>query len=271
MSRVILITGASSGIGFEAAKQLAQQGHTVYGAARRIDRLQSLTQYGVTPVALDVTDGAAAKVVVDQIIAKENRLDVLINNAGYGSYGAVEEVSIDEAKRQFDVNLFGLAQITKLVLPQMRKQHAGTIINTSWMAGKVWTPFGAWYHATKFAVEGFSNAMRLELEPFGIHVVLVEPGAIKTDWGMIAADHLSESSAQGPYAKAAQRTAKNLRRMYSGHFITAPSKIGAVMAKAATAAKPRTHYLTGFGAKPSVFFSRVVPNRVFDAVIKRVM
>jgi len=271
MARVILITGASSGIGFEAAKQLAQAGNIVYGAARRLDRLEELTVYGVTPVALDVTDAAAAQTVVDDIIQKENRLDVLINNAGYGSYGAVEEVSIDEAKRQFDVNLFGLAQMTKLVLPQMRKQHSGTIINTSSMAGKVWTPFGAWYHATKFAVEGFSDSMRLELQPFGIRVVLIEPGAIKTNWGMIAADHLSESSAQGPYAKAAQRTANNLRRLYSSSFITAASKIGRVMAKAATAKRPRTHYLTGFGAKPSVFFSRIVPNQIFDAVIKRVM
>ena len=129
MSKVILITGASSGIGFTTAKDLAEQGHKVYGAARRVEKMEELKQYGVTPIKMDVTDEQSVNEAVEQIIAAEKRIDVLVNNAGYGSYGAVEDVSIDEARRQFEVNVFGLAILTKKVLPYMREQHSGTIIN----------------------------------------------------------------------------------------------------------------------------------------------
>lgn len=271
-NKVILITGASSGIGHDTAKALAEQGHIVYGAARRVEKMDDLKPLGVHPVKLDVTDPNNTKLVVNQILASEGHIDVLVNNAGYGSYGAVEDVPLNEARRQIDVNLLGVADMIKLVTPSMREQHSGTIINISSMAGKVWTPFGAWYHATKFAIEGFSNALRLELEPMGINVVIIEPGAIRTPWGTIAADNLEKVSGNGAYAKAARKTAANMRKMYqSSKMISDPSVITKTIVRAINATRPRTHYLIGFGAKPAVFASRIVSNRTFDKIIKRFM
>lgn len=158
MKKVILITGASAGIGKETAKLLAKEGHIVYGAARRVDKMQELVQYGVRLLAMDVTDDASMIKGVNEIIATEKRIDVLVNNAGYGSYGAVEDVPLDEARYQFEVNVFGLARLIQLVLPHMRSQKSGRIINVSSMGGKFGEPHGAWYHATKFAVKALATA-----------------------------------------------------------------------------------------------------------------
>ena len=188
MKKVILLTGASSGIGYQTAESLAKEGHVVYGAARRIEKMETLKQFVVKPIYLDVTDEESIKSAIDTIIRNEGRIDVLINNAGYGSFGAVEDVDISEAKMQFEVNLFGLARLLQLVLPHMRKQKSGRIINVSSMGGRLTTYFGAWYHATKYALEAFSDALRMEVSDFGIDVSLIEPGGIKTDWGIIAAN-----------------------------------------------------------------------------------
>ena len=143
--KVILVTGASSGIGYQTAEQLAKEGHIVYGAARRVDAMKPLEVFGVTPIRLDITDEVSIKEALNLIIKKENRIDVLVNNAGYGSYGAVENVRIEEAKMQFEVNIFGLARLTQLVLPYMRKQNSGRIINVGSMGGRLTSYFGAWY------------------------------------------------------------------------------------------------------------------------------
>ena len=164
-------------------------------------------------MSLDVTDEESMVNCVREILDKEGRIDVLVNNAGYGSYGAVEDVSMEEARRQVEVNLFGLARMTQLVLPSMRQNKYGKIINISSMGGKVWTSFGAWYHATKFAVEGFSDCLRLEVEPFGIDVIVVEPGGIATDWGVIAAEKLRTASAKGAYKEAANKSADNMVKL----------------------------------------------------------
>ena len=208
MKKVILLTGASSGIGYQTAESLAKEGHIVYGAARRIEKMETLKQFEVKPIYLDVTDEESIKSAIDTIIGDEGRIDVLINNAGYGSYGAIEDVEINEARRQFEVNLFGLARLVQLVLPHMRKQKAGRIINVSSMGGRLTTYFGAWYHATKYALEAFSDALRMEVADFGIDVSLIEPGLIKTDWGIIAANKLSDSSKGGPM----KRSLENIRR-----------------------------------------------------------
>ncbi|SPJ43821.1 putative short-chain type dehydrogenase/reductase VdlC (fragment) [Leuconostoc carnosum] len=160
--KVVLLTGASSGIGYQTAVLLASLDYKVYGAARRVEKMAPLAALGITPIKLDVTDEESSKQAIQEIINQEGRIDVLINNAGYGSYGAIENVALDEAKHQFDTNLFGVARLVQLVMPYMREQHAGKIINISSMAGRVTTYMGAWYHATKYALEAFSDALRME-------------------------------------------------------------------------------------------------------------
>ena len=222
MPQVILLTGASSGIGYDTAKDLAAAGHTVYGAARRVEKLEELRPFGIIPLQLDITDEDSIKKAVETIITKQGRIDALVNNAGYGSYGAIEDVTLDEARNQFEVNLFGLARLTQLILPQMRAQRSGRIINVSSMGGRLTTFMGAWYHATKYALEAFSDALRMETSDFGIQVSIIEPGGIKTDWGMIAADKLEESAKGGAYESIARKTAENMRRLYSSKCCLTP-------------------------------------------------
>jgi short-subunit dehydrogenase len=214
--KIALVTGASSGIGFTVAKDLKKNGFIVYGAARRMDKLEALKKEGIHTIKLDVTDESSMTVCVNEILKTQGRIDVLINNAGYGSYGAIEDVPIEEARRQVEVNVFGLARMTQLVLPAMRKNKFGRIINISSMGGKIYTSFGGWYHATKFAVEALSDCMRLELKEFGVDVVLIEPGGIKTEWGIIAADNLAKTAKGSAYEKSVLSSADNLRKMYAG-------------------------------------------------------
>lgn len=174
------------------AQRLKSAGFKVYAAARRVDRMADLEKDGITPVALDLTRDGSIAACVNTILSKEKSIDVLVNNAGYGSYGAIEDVPLEEGRRQFEVNLFGMARLIRLVTPAMREQHYEKIVNISSMGGKIWTKFGGWYHATKYAVEGLSDCLRMELQPFGIDVVVVEPGGIKTDWGLIAAENLKK-------------------------------------------------------------------------------
>ena len=173
--KVALVTGASSGIGRAAAMHLRAAGFIVYGVARRTHRMQELEKQGVKTLAMDVTDEESATLGIEQILTQTGRIDVLVNSAGYGSYGAVEDVPIEEARRQFEVNLFGAARLIQLVLPGMRARRSGTIVNITSMGGKIYTPFGAWYHATKFAFEALSDCLRIETKGFGIDVVIIEP------------------------------------------------------------------------------------------------
>ena len=212
-----MITGASSGIGYDTAVRLAGEGHRVYGAARRVERMEPLREHGVVPLKMDVTDDASVVAGVAAVIEAEGRIDVLVNNAGFGYFGAVENVSMDEARRQLDVNVFGMARLTQLVLPYMRQQHSGRIINISSIAGRMVFYFGGWYHVSKYAVEALSDALRMEVQPFGIDVVLIEPGGIKTNWGIIAAEHLSASSAGTVYEDAANHEAEILRSLFQRH------------------------------------------------------
>ncbi len=270
-TRVALVTGASSGIGESAARHLHAAGFTVYGAARRIDRMRDLAAIGIHPIALDVTDEESATSAVERILREQGRVDVLVNNAGYGSYGALEEVPMQEARAQIEVNVFGLAHLTQLVLPAMRAQKSGTVINIASMGGQFATPLGAWYHASKFAVEGLSDALRLELDQFGINVVIIEPGSIRTEWGAIAADKLRATSVNGPYATQAAGVATALENSSkpNARMTSSPDVIGKAVRDAATARRPKTRYRVGFGAKPLVFLSRVLPTRTFDGLITR--
>jgi len=211
-TKTALVTGASSGIGEATAVKLHELGFTVHGAARRVDRLVQLAGHGIKPLAMDVTDEDSMRAGVERILAETGRIDVLVNNAGYGSYGAIEDVPMDEARRQFEVNVFGLARLAQLVLPHMRELRSGTIVNISSMGGKIYTPLGGWYHGTKFAVEALSDCLRIETKPFGINVVVIEPGGIKTEWGEIAADGLRKMSGTGPYSDQAAAMAKRSAR-----------------------------------------------------------
>ncbi len=267
ITRTALVTGASSGIGEETARRLQGLGYTVYGAARRTDRLEKLAAEGVRPLAMDVTDDASMTAGIARIIEETGRIDVLVNNAGYGSYGAIEDVPIDEARRQFEVNLFGLGRLVQLVTPHMRGQKSGTIINISSMGGRLTTPLGGWYHATKYAVEALSDALRMELKPFGIDVVLVEPGGIRTEWAGIAADHLEETAEGSAYSDQIRAVAGSMRNESVQRRQSPPSVIANTVERIVTARKPRTRYAVGFMAKPLITARRVLPDRAFDRVI----
>lgn len=268
MAKVALVTGASSGIGMMVAQELRSAGFRVYAAARRVERMAELEKEGITPIALDLTKDESIVECVSEILSREKSIDVLVNNAGYGSYGAIEDVPLEEARRQFDVNLFGMARLIQLVTPAMRENHYGKIVNVSSMGGKIWTKFGGWYHATKFAVEGLSDCLRMELKPFGIDVIVVEPGGIKTDWGIIAAENLKKTSANGAYSEMAEKAADGMIKNYSGNMLSKPELIAKTVRKAVTKRRPRTRYLIGFGAKPMVWTHKIFGDRMFDWVIK---
>ncbi|MDG4766527.1 oxidoreductase [Solwaraspora sp. WMMD406] len=260
--KVAIVTGASAGIGEATARKLRAMGYQVYAVARRTERIALLAEVGIRPVRVDITDDAALVDLVKQVLAESGRVDVLVNNAGYGSFGAVEDVPLDEARRQFDVNVFGLARLTQLVLPQMRRQGSGRIVNISSMGGKIHEPLGGWYHATKFAVEGLSDSMRMELAPLGIDVIVIQPGAIATEWTGIAGRHLLATSGQGAYADQAAISAAFLS--IEDGPASPPSVVADAVAKAVRARRPRTRYAVGNGAKPILAVRRILPDRGFD-------
>jgi NAD(P)-dependent dehydrogenase (short-subunit alcohol dehydrogenase family) len=265
---VALVTGASSGIGKATALRLAALGFTVYAGARRVERMSDLAEHGIHVQSLDVTDDGSMVKVVDKIVSEHGRIDILVNNAGYGSYGAVEDVPIAEARRQFDVNVFGLARLTQLVLPHMRAQHDGYIVNISSMGGKIWEPLGGWYHAAKFAVEGLSDCLRAEVAEFGIKVVVVEPGSITSEWATISADNLGAISADTPYRGQAKLIARGLRKSDTSFLASQPEVVAEAIGNAVQRTKPRTRYPVGGGARTFLFAHRVLTDRGFDRFIR---
>jgi short-subunit dehydrogenase len=272
--KVVLITGASGGIGRAISEKiLKNSGYKVYGVSRNEKKLKYLSErengnYKI----LDITDGKNIRKCVAEILEAEETIDILINNAGYGLLGAVEDIDLSEAKKQFEVNLFGLAELSKLVIPEMRKKGSGKIINISSIAGKTWIPFGGWYNASKFAVEGLSNAMRNELKDFGIDVVIIEPGAIKTNWADIAAENLLDKSGQGIYKEKAEKQAKKFNEMYSDKGLAVESSyVADVVFKAVESSRPKSRYAVPFHAKALLFFNRILPDKIMDLLINKVM
>ena len=265
--KIALITGASAGIGRATAILLHEKGYTVYAGARRTERMRDLEQKGIHTFALDVTDEASMTAGVAAVLEKEKSIDILVNNAGYGSYGAIEDVPIEEGKRQFEVNLFGMARMIQLVLPEMRRRRYGKIINISSMGGKIWTPLGGWYHASKFAVEGFSDCLRLETQQFGIDVVLIEPGGVKSEWADISAEHIEKYSGNTVYASMAHGYVQTMKKNYEGNNMSAPEEIANLVLKAISAKKPKTRYLYGFMAKPMVRMKGILGDREYDRMM----
>ncbi len=266
-AKVALVTGASSGIGKSTVTQLLNDGYIVYGAARRLEKMTDLKAAGAYILSMDVTDDKSMVDGINTIIAKQGRLDILVNNAGYGSYGAVEDVPIEEAKRQFEVNIFGVARLTQLVLPYMRANQFGKIVNISSIGGKIYTPLGAWYHGTKHALEGFSDCLRLETKSFGIDVIIIEPGAIKTEWGDIALDNMQQTSGKGAYKGVVSGTIKMFQNSYKKGSSSSPDVIAAAISKALKAQKPKTRYAAGANAKPIIFLRWLLSDKIFDRVI----
>ena len=269
--KVILVTGASSGIGFDAAQTLARQGHRVYAAARRVERMEPLKDDGVTVLRMDVTDSLSMAEGVKAVMDAEGRMDVLVNNAGYGYFGAIENVSMEEARRQVEVNVFGLAELCHLVLPVMRQQRSGRIINISSIAGKMVMPFGGWYHVSKFSVEALSDALRMEMKPFGVDVVKIEPGGIKTDWGKIAAQHLAESSKGTVYETVALQESELLRKAYTGNYLSSPKVVTRAISRAVNSRRPQAHYRIGSGSFITVFLHTLLPTRWWDEMMRQFM
>ncbi len=269
MSKIILITGASAGLGREAAILLAKQGHTVYAGARRVDRMADLADHGITAVEMDVTKSDDNEQAVNQVIEAEGRIDVLINNAGFGLYGPVEEIPIDEARYQFEVNLFGLAHLTQLVLPHMRAQGSGRIVNISSMVGKVFTPMGAWYVATKHALEGWSDCLRLEAAPFGIQVVLIEPGAIHTEFGDVMVALMEKFPAESPYHAQIESLSSLMADPGAVEHRTQATAAAKVYAKAATTRRPRRRYVTGALARPWMYTRKWFGDAVYEFTVCR--
>ena len=268
-AKVILVTGASSGMGKDGALRLIADGHIVYGVARRRDRMQDIVEAGGHALEMDVTDAASISKAVAQVIADQGRIDVLWNNAGFSVTGAVEDVSSEDARRQFEVNLFGVAEITKAVLPQMRKQRSGLILNTSSVGGKIFTPLGAWYHASKHALEGWSDCLRLELAPFNINVVILEPGGVKSEFGDVMYEPLIARASGGAYEAMTKSVADSYSKNYapSNTRLSDPSVVSDVVAKAVASRKPRTRYAVGYGSKTVLFMRWLLSDRLFGRMI----
>ena len=267
--KVALVTGASSGIGAATARRLHAAGYLVYAGARRVERMQQLAEASIRVRPLDVTNDSSMTAVIDEIVADNGRIDVLINNAGYGSYGSVEDVPLAEARYQLEVNLVGMARLTQLVLPHMRAAGTGKIVNVSSMGGHFGEPLGAWYHASKFAVEGFSDSLRLELHEFGIDVIVIEPGAIRTEWGggaVESAERYSGNSVYGPQVRAMRALYSHAERRGSQ-----PEIVADVILKAITADRPRARYAVPFTAKAIIAAMNLVPDRLMDAGRRAVM
>ena len=269
--RVILVTGCSSGIGRAAALALAERGHRVFASARNRNDLAELERHNLAAVALDVTDPATIAAAVETVLSRAGRIDVLVNNAGYGQYGSVEEVTTDEWRAQFEVNLFGAIAVTQAVLPAMRKQRRGTIVNVSSVAGKVAIPFAAPYCASKHALEAVSDALRVEIAPFGIHVVLVEPGPIETRFGDRARSGVAPMlSRPGPYRELYALAERAMDGEFQKGKLPA-EEVARVIVDAIESERPRPRYPVGRIARALIALRRVLPDRWLDGQMRRAL
>lgn len=269
--KTAMVTGASSGMGKSIAKRLIADGYQVFVAARNADRMKDLARLGAVVLRMDISREEDIVAAVAAISEQAGGVDVLVNNAGFGLYGPVEEITMEEARYQFEVNLFGAARLTQLLLPAMRARGAGTIVNVTSMGGKIYTVLGAWYHATKHALEGWSDSLRLELGPFGIRVVVIEPGLIETGFGEAASQGLLERSGNGAYAEVARRVARSMETSYGHGLGTDPEVIADVVGKAVSSPRPRTRYAAGKYARLMIGVRKWLGDRMFDRLIKSQM
>ena len=265
--KTALVTGASSGMGKVIARRLIQDGYQVYAAARSVEKMNDLAQLGARPLRMDISRDEDILAAVDTIVSQTGGVDVLVNNAGFGLYGPVEEIGIDEARYQFEVNVFGAARLTQLLLPTMRASRSGYIINITSIGGKIYTPLGAWYHATKHALEGWSDCLRLEVAEFGIKVVIVEPGLIETGFGDVVSGNFVKRSASGPYGHLVGNVANSVKNAYGNGRGSDPKVIADVVARAVKSPHPRTRYAAGKYARMLIGMRVWLGDRLFDRII----
>jgi NADP-dependent 3-hydroxy acid dehydrogenase YdfG len=269
-SKAVLITGCSSGIGHATAEHLAAEGWKVYATARRPETIADLAEKGCVTGALDVTDGRSMSAAVRKVVKAEGAVGVLINNAGYSQSGAVETVPIDQVRRQFETNVFGLLRMSQLVLPGMRDQHWGKIVNIGSMGGRLTFPGGGIYHATKYSVEALSDALRFEVRGFGVDVILIEPGLIVTSFGETASASVEETG-DGPYERFNRHVAKMTEAAYRGPMVKfggGPEAVAKTIGKALKSGRPRPRYAVTPSAHLMINQRRFMPDQLWDLVMR---
>ena len=270
-ARAVLITGCSTGIGRATAERLAKQGDlTVYATARKPEAIADLEHAGCRTLALDVTDEDSMRTAVEQVEQAEGGVWALVNNAGYSQSGALESVPMDQLRKQFETNVFGLVRMCQLVLPKMREQRDGRIVNLSSMGGRLTFPGGGAYHATKYAVEALSDVLRFEVGGFGIQVVLIEPGLIRTEFGNAAVGSMRAVDAEGPYGKFNAAVAATTAGAYNGPLArlgAGPDAVARTIEKALTKRKPKPRYPVTASARIMLAQRALLPDRAWDAVV----
>ncbi len=273
-SKAVLLTGCSSGIGRASALRLARSGWTVYATARRPGSIAELEDAGCRTLALDVTDEESMRSAVETVEQAEGAVGVLVNNAGYSQSGAIETVPMDAVRRQFETNVFGVVRMTQLVLPRMRAQRWGKIVNVGSMGGRLTFPGGGLYHATKYALEAISDALRFELHGFGVDVILLEPGLITTEFGDAATASMAdvESSPDDPYARFNASVAALTAGAYDGpmrHLGAGPERVASVIEHAITRSHPPARITITPSAKLAIATRRLLSDRAWDAAMRR--
>lgn len=269
MTKVVVITGISSGMGRAAAIYFKEQGFEVYGGARRVERLVDLSEMGIHTQKLDVTDKLSVRGLVDHVVKEQGRIDVLINNAGYGEFGPIEEVPIENAKRQFDVNLFGADRITQLVLPVMRRQESGRIVNISSVGANIYSALGGWYYTTKASLNMWSDVLDQEVKPFGIRSVIVQPGLTKSEWSKIAFENARKNLLEySPYENLLNKT-EGLMNKIKGTEATSED-LAKVFYRAATDLHPKHRYYHSIIDHGMVLTATTMP-RVYRFALNKLM
>lgn len=271
-ARAVLITGCSTGIGRATALHLLDRGWTVYATARRPETLDELAATGAKVLALDVTDARSRQAAVDAVIEAEGAVGALVNNAGFGLEGPAETTPLEEVRGQFDTNFFGAVALAQLVLPGMREQGWGRIVNVSSMGGRITLPGGAFYHASKFALEAWSDVLRWEVGGFGIGVTIIEPGIIHTEFGATATARLEDlgGGPGDPYADFTRSIHGALDNAYGGTLSrlgSSPEAVAAAIEKALAARRPKPRIVVGRDARAMLLLHRLVPTRVYDAAL----
>jgi len=271
-STAALVTGCSSGIGRAVAERLHAAGFPVYATARRPESIAPLAGAGMTTLALDVTDESSMVAAVDRVVTDHGAVGVLVNNAGYSLQGTVERTPMGDVRREFETNLFGLVRLTQLVLPGMREQRYGRVVNMGSMGGRFTFPGAGFYHATKHGVEAISDALRLEVAPFGVKVVLIEPGPVQSRFGETAVSTIPEGD-DSPYARFHDEMGEAYARAYRGRptdLVVSPEAVADVVVKAVRDPSPRPRYAVGVAARTLITSRRLLPDQAWDMVMRRI-